>query len=295
MSVDLSKIYGILKDRTRSRILETLEKRGPLTYGGIQDQCGIAHTGTLNYHLKVLSDLVRKDDETGLYELTEKGKIATELLHKFAPACPTPILGVNGTGLSLAVLVRSPRTWRFIGILLTAGLGLVILGQVAYFAKYGEALVIFGFSFSPEISFQMWSEVAILLLSAYLAFRSIPSKPPTKTIIFILLSFGLYLGLLGVFPIIVWLQHPFYVIQEYSGSGPTGSLTVPYTLLDAIQASDTYLVISSIPFFALAAYLLVRKPLNGAPEGSFSIPSPPSPGTRQLPKARASKQSSPVR
>jgi hypothetical protein len=43
----------------------------------------IGHTGKLNYHLKVLGDLLVKDEHTGRYSLGEKGKLAVELLSKF--------------------------------------------------------------------------------------------------------------------------------------------------------------------------------------------------------------------
>ena len=83
MSVDLPHLHGILKDKTRARILELLEQRGRLGYVELQNLLGIPHTGKLNYHLKVLGDLISKDEQTGQYSLSEKGKVAVTLLGKF--------------------------------------------------------------------------------------------------------------------------------------------------------------------------------------------------------------------
>lgn len=64
-------------------MLELLEERGSLSYVDLQNLLQIAHTGKLNYHLKVLGDLVVKDAQNGRYSLGEKGKLAVELLSKF--------------------------------------------------------------------------------------------------------------------------------------------------------------------------------------------------------------------
>ena len=83
MSVDISRLHGVLRDRTRATILELLEERGSLSYVELQNLLQVAHTGKLNYHLKVLGDLVVKDAQSGRYSLGEKGKIAVQLLTKF--------------------------------------------------------------------------------------------------------------------------------------------------------------------------------------------------------------------
>lgn len=83
LSTDLPHLHGILKDETRARILELLEQREPLGYVELQTLLGISHTGKLNYHLKVLADLVSKDEKSGEYRLSEKGRLAVALLDKF--------------------------------------------------------------------------------------------------------------------------------------------------------------------------------------------------------------------
>src|SRR6266487_275985 len=82
MPADLGSLHRILKDPTRRRILSALNEKGPLAYVEILGLLEIEHTGKLNYHLRLLGDLVSKDD-SGRYSLTEKGKLAIQVTSKF--------------------------------------------------------------------------------------------------------------------------------------------------------------------------------------------------------------------
>lgn len=82
MSSGLATLHNILKDETRRKIILLLNEKGSLSYSDLMDSLGIASTGTLNYHLKVLGDLLAKN-EIGHYLLTEKGKLASKLLIEF--------------------------------------------------------------------------------------------------------------------------------------------------------------------------------------------------------------------
>jgi DNA-binding transcriptional ArsR family regulator len=86
MSEDLSRLYKILKDGTRVKILELLENRGSLGYGELLSLSEISNTGRLNYHLKILRDLISKNGEAGRYSLSEKGRLAAEFLTKLQSA-----------------------------------------------------------------------------------------------------------------------------------------------------------------------------------------------------------------
>jgi hypothetical protein len=83
MSVDISQLHNVLRDSTRARILELLNERTSLSYVELQELLQIGHTGKLNYHLRVLGDLLVKDEQTGRYSLGEKGVLAVALLSKF--------------------------------------------------------------------------------------------------------------------------------------------------------------------------------------------------------------------
>jgi hypothetical protein len=84
MSSDWGSLHSILKDPTRRGILFTLSEKGPLSYAELLGFLEIEHTGKLNYHLKLLGDLISKDNG-GRYVLTDKGRLATEVASKFQP------------------------------------------------------------------------------------------------------------------------------------------------------------------------------------------------------------------
>jgi hypothetical protein len=72
-------LHKILKDSTRREIILLLDEKGSLSYTDILEEVGIDSTGLLNYHLRVMGDLISKDQE-GNYSLTEDGKLALRLL-----------------------------------------------------------------------------------------------------------------------------------------------------------------------------------------------------------------------
>ncbi len=82
MSQEISSLHKILKDETRQKILTLLNEKGSLGYTELLDTTKLVSTGLLNYHLKVLGNLVTKN-ESGQYLLTEKGKLASKLLEEF--------------------------------------------------------------------------------------------------------------------------------------------------------------------------------------------------------------------
>jgi DNA-binding transcriptional ArsR family regulator len=82
MSSGIASLHKILKDETRRKIILLLHEKGSLSYTDLMDTLSIVSTGTLNYHLKVLGDLLSKNAD-GKYTLTEKGKLASRLLLEF--------------------------------------------------------------------------------------------------------------------------------------------------------------------------------------------------------------------
>lgn len=59
-----------------------LNDKGSLSYTEIMNSLEINNTGRINYHLKILDNLVEKN-ELGYYALTEKGRLALRLLQEF--------------------------------------------------------------------------------------------------------------------------------------------------------------------------------------------------------------------
>lgn len=82
MTSGLGSLHKILKDETRRKLILFLSEKGTLSYTDLMDELGIVSTGMLNYHLKVLGDLLTKN-EAGQYSLTERGKVAARLLTEF--------------------------------------------------------------------------------------------------------------------------------------------------------------------------------------------------------------------
>ena len=101
--VDWSSLHKILSDTTRRSILELLAEKEALSYTEIMALLHVTNTGRLNYHLKALGALISKDDQ-GKYHLTERGKLAANLLQTF-PEKATIEKKKHLSGLKIAVAV----------------------------------------------------------------------------------------------------------------------------------------------------------------------------------------------
>jgi DNA-binding transcriptional ArsR family regulator len=82
MKNGVASLYNILKDETRRKMIHLLNEKGHLSYTDFMRELEISNTGRLNYHLKVLNDLILKRED-GQYALSEKGKVAWCLLLEF--------------------------------------------------------------------------------------------------------------------------------------------------------------------------------------------------------------------
>jgi hypothetical protein len=100
--VNWSSLHKILSDTTRRSILELLAEKEALGYTENMTVLRVTNTGRLNYHLKVLGDLVSKDNE-GRYRLTERGQLAVNLLKTFPER--VPIENGRPSALKIAVCV----------------------------------------------------------------------------------------------------------------------------------------------------------------------------------------------
>jgi DNA-binding transcriptional ArsR family regulator len=73
MGTDFTSLHRILKDQTRQKIILLLSEKGNLTYTELMDALEDISTGLLNYHLKVLGDLLTKNAEEK-YTLDREGQ-----------------------------------------------------------------------------------------------------------------------------------------------------------------------------------------------------------------------------
>jgi hypothetical protein len=108
--VDFGSLSDVLKHPVRRKIILALFERGNLSYVDLMNFVGVSNTGKFNYHLKILGDLIEKD-QNGRYILTEKGQIVAQLLQKFPEKKPQPailsmadaaVIGFAGVVLTVA-------------------------------------------------------------------------------------------------------------------------------------------------------------------------------------------------
>lgn len=138
MTSTIDSLYKILKDETRRKIILELSGKGSVGYTDLMDSLGIVSTGTLNYHLKVLGDLLEKDQEEK-YKLSEKGKLASRLLTEFPEQNGSTI---NKTRLKVIWLICS-MTFTLLAFILWYGLNAPIyrLIYVLIVAQVGSAFL----------------------------------------------------------------------------------------------------------------------------------------------------------
>ncbi|MHA1334665.1 MAG: hydrogenase iron-sulfur subunit [Promethearchaeota archaeon] len=72
-------LYSILSHPFRRKILLLLEKEGYISYSDLMEKLGLDTTGQLNFHLKKLGSLVRKDQK--FYYLSEDGKRVVKVMN----------------------------------------------------------------------------------------------------------------------------------------------------------------------------------------------------------------------
>ena len=113
--VDFESFSDVLKHPIRRRIILALNASKSLTDMDLINAAEVANTGKFNYHLKLLADLIQKDDQ-GRYTLTEKGMLAAQFLQKF-PEKNTPPTTLRMTGAALiglacfALVAANPFLW----------------------------------------------------------------------------------------------------------------------------------------------------------------------------------------
>jgi DNA-binding transcriptional ArsR family regulator len=136
MNSGLASLYKILKDETRKRVIILLHEKESLSYTDLTKALGITSTGKMNYHLKILDDLLTKTED-GKYTLTETGKLAARLLQEFPEKsqsqieAPLPRALFVGAGLLSAVYAVLVVGLYFMDYLDFAGLVTSIFWAVA--------------------------------------------------------------------------------------------------------------------------------------------------------------------
>lgn len=138
--MDLESLHKILRHPIRRGIVLGLHEKRELAYIDLMKLLEVENTGKFNYHLKVLGDLIEKNGN-GRYRLTEKGELASQLLHKFPEKTfkPSPLRGgdavlIGSIGFVLALF--NPGFWAL------PILGLVPPGLIIGFLGLFYALIV---------------------------------------------------------------------------------------------------------------------------------------------------------
>jgi DNA-binding transcriptional ArsR family regulator len=150
MEMDWSALHKILSDTTRRSILELLSERAELNYSEIMTVLQITNTGRLNYHLKALGDLISKDRE-GRYQLTQKGRLATNLLKTFPERTPISRSFLRTIVSILLILIGAPMVAGVLGFAaflfaVSAGVTLFLILTLSAFFVAGLVLIVLGLS-----------------------------------------------------------------------------------------------------------------------------------------------------
>ena len=133
--MDFESLSDVLKHSMRRRIVLALCERN-MSYVDLMSLVGATNTGKFNYHLKILGDLIEKD-QNGKYGLTEKGQMAAQLLQKFpekksqkTPLCMADATLIGFAGVVLTVV--NPIFWSsFLVALLKLELTIPLLISVS--------------------------------------------------------------------------------------------------------------------------------------------------------------------
>ncbi len=129
-------LHKILKDKIRRKIILLLTEKSSLSYTNLLDSLEGVNNGRLNYHLKVLGDLLLKDAD-GQYLLSERGRLASKLL-------------LESAGQQSALQYRGKAWKRLLAVLGVSNLASILLLMSLTFLGYidfiGLIRGIFGFA-----------------------------------------------------------------------------------------------------------------------------------------------------
>lgn len=130
MKDDATRINRILANPTRRTILELLRQNMEMSYVEIRQTLGSINTGRLNYHLRILGDLISKNPVTGKYILTEAGSAA---INMNAPLSLNAKARVGrAKALYIVIVLMMPFTLYLSYPLINSWFYLVMVGTYAY-------------------------------------------------------------------------------------------------------------------------------------------------------------------
>ena len=211
MTTAIDSLRKILKDETRRKIILKVNEKGIIGYTDLMESLNITSTGTLNYHLKVLGGLLKKND-LGQYALSEKGQVAFKVLTEFPEGPPadqakkwkTVIAGLLAAANGVSLIVSSGLysigyiDWHFFSSQIVYSLvaflvALIIFKLPTSRPKYdpNRARKITGFSF--VLGGAIFTSIFLFFATGVILMTILGTRIPGGTLgtAFLLWSFGL--------------------------------------------------------------------------------------------------------
>jgi hypothetical protein len=138
LGVNFEPFIDALKHPIRRKIILGLSEKPSISYVDLMNLVGAKNTGQFNYHLRILGDLIEKD-ENGKYSLSDRGQMAVQFLQEFARKKTEPI------SLPIAMKTFDTRALSlaqgFIWVVLVYPLIWVLFGWYLYFADRAGAFL----------------------------------------------------------------------------------------------------------------------------------------------------------
>jgi hypothetical protein len=217
MNVDFDSLHKILKDQTRRNIVLHLSKKGQLAYVELMNILEITNTGKINYHLKILGNLIEKGED-GKYRLTERGQLASQMLQKF----PEEIMEAKPLRMADALLIGVVGSLFLLAFPGTFA-GLSILGLV------GTFLSAFIYALFVPGAVMWWLTIRRAKTHDFYDLFKPPLVP---------------LALMIAWAVLVLLQRVSFIIELSYTTGPTTRTAIQFTMI-------SFLILGFFPFIGV--------------------------------------------
>jgi len=142
VSVDFKSLNNVLKHPMRRSIVLALSERENMSYVDLMNLVEATNTGKFNYHLKILGDLIAKNQD-GRYVLTEKGRLTAQFLQKFPEkeSQQTPLGMADAVLIGFAGCVLTVCNPGFWSVFLLAAFEVKV--AVPFFVAFGLLIFVF--------------------------------------------------------------------------------------------------------------------------------------------------------
>jgi hypothetical protein len=221
MSSGLGSLHKVLKDETRRRIVLLLNEKGIVSYVDLMRRAEVTSTGKMNYHLKILGDVITKTAE-GQYTLTEKGKLASRLLLEF----PQETIQQRG---------MKPRWWRTFWIFqaVLAVISLIINLELYFYGHMDLNRLVY------QSTISIIGSIGISYMLTHILRDVISEKGRAK------LNRIMYVGA-GTFILgfIFWILQ--FKIMQVTGA---------FAMVDNTVGGDVFAVVSLIVYYVIGAFI----------------------------------------